>query len=174
VRVRIDLPGLDDDPIGFDEKLTLPPERLDEHVVAAPVNVHLSGNLRPVGGSYVVMGRYSATGTLSCTRCLEPVSWQTGDDFSVEYRRALPREPEVELSDNELDIAYLDDDALDLCEVAAEQVLLALPMRVVCDDECAGLCPRCGANLNTGACTCEPENDPRWDALKEIAGSETN
>ena len=59
---------------------------------------------------------------------------------------------------------------LELSDVAAEQVLLALPMRIICDEACAGLCPRCGNNRNVeGACRCEPEVDPRWDAIRGLA-----
>ena len=66
------------------------------------------------------------------------------------------------------------DEVLDLSDMAAEQVLLALPMRVVCAEECAGLCPQCGGNRNLeGACRCEPETDPRWAALRDIVGGET-
>ena len=103
-------------------------------------------------------------------------SWSPEEKFAVEYRRrdAHPDEDEVALDEGDLDVAFLTDDALDLSRLAAEQVLLALPMRAVCDDECAGLCPRCGANRNVqGACRCEPDTDPRWEALRGLAGSDT-
>jgi uncharacterized protein len=174
VRVQIDLSTIDDAPVDFDEKLTVLPERLDDPAVSAPLDVRLEGVMRPIGPCYRIDGRISAGGTLACSRCLEPVSWQVDDSFAVEYRRAHPDDEEVELTDDELDVAFLDGDVLDLGEVAAEQLLLALPMRIVCDEQCAGLCPRCGANRNRdGACVCEPEADPRWDALREIKGRES-
>jgi uncharacterized protein len=98
------------------------------------------------------------------------------EHYSLEYRRreAHPDELEVALEDGELDVGFLTDEVLDLSEVAVEQVLLALPMRMVCDEKCAGLCPRCGANRNLeGACRCEPDVDPRWAALKDIVGGQT-
>ena len=50
-----------------------------------------------------------------------------------------------------------------------EQILLAVPLRVLCIEECKGLCPHCGKNLNEGQCSCaEPLEDPRWAALKDI------
>jgi uncharacterized protein len=172
--VHIDLSSIDDRPIDFVEELIVSPERLDDPVVSVPMTVRLEGVLRPEGDGYRMDGRLAASGKLACSRCLEPVAWQVEDTFSVEYRRAMPRDAEIELSDDELDVAFLDGDVLDLSEVAEEQLLLALPMRFVCDDQCAGLCPRCGANRNRdGACTCEPEVDPRWDELREIEGRET-
>jgi uncharacterized protein len=174
VCVLIDLTDIDDSPVDFDEKLTVPPERLDDPAVSAPLEVRLEGVMRPMGSCYRIDGRIAAGGSLACSRCLEPVAWQVDDSFAVEYRRAHPDDAEVELTDDELDVAFLDGDVLDLREVAAEQLLLALPMRIVCDEQCAGLCPRCGANRNRdGACVCEPEGDPRWDALREMTGRES-
>jgi len=174
VRVRFDLSTIEDQPIAFDEELTVTPERLDDPAVLVPVNVRLEGVLRAVGGSFRVEGRITADGSLACSRCLEPVAWRLSDSFEVEYRRTHPLDDEIELADEDLDVAFLDSDVLDLAEVAAEQLLLALPMRIVCHDECAGLCPRCGANLNReGACNCVDEVDPRWEALREIKGTET-
>jgi uncharacterized protein len=96
------------------------------------------------------------------------------DRFSAEYRPGTeaPGEGEFPIENEELDVAFLRGEELDLADLAVEQVLLALPMRIVCDDDCAGLCPSCGANRNVeGACRCEPETDPRWDALKNALRS---
>jgi uncharacterized protein len=64
---------------------------------------------------------------------------------------------------------WIDDHhVLDLSEVLRQDALLATPMHVVCDDECRGLCPTCGQNLNEGPCDCPPEGDPRWSALQDL------
>jgi uncharacterized protein len=115
-----------------------------------------------------------ATGDLLCSRCLAPVPWRMEDRFSAEYRPGAeaPGEGEFVIEEDELDVAFLQGEELDLADLAAEQVLLSLPMRIVCDDGCAGLCPRCGANRNVdGACRCEPETDPRWHALEDAIRS---
>jgi len=53
--------------------------------------------------------------------------------------------------------------------VLREQVLLAVPLKAICRQDCKGLCSQCGANLNAAQCSCaEPVEDPRWAALKEI------
>jgi uncharacterized protein len=174
--VKIDLSQIDNEPLRFDERLSLEPERLDQDQVNAPVEVHLVGTVRPLGPGFSVDGSFEATGTLACVRCLEPVEWQVREEYSLEYRRrdAHPDEFEVALDDGELEVGFLTEEALDLSDVAAEQVLLALPMRAVCDEECAGLCPRCGANQNQeGACRCEPEVDPRWAALRDMIDTES-
>jgi uncharacterized protein len=110
---------------------------------------------------------------LACTRCLAPVEWTNADTFQVELRSTAdgPTDEDVGLDETEMDVIFLDDDRFDTTDLAAEQVLLALPMRLVCRDDCAGLCPRCGADLNReGACACQPEVDPRWEALRDLSG----
>jgi uncharacterized protein len=77
---------------------------------------------------------------------------------------------EVGLEEEDLEVVFVADGELDLAELAAEQILLGLPMRWVCNEACRGLCPQCGANRNQeNACTCEPETDPRWQALADLA-----
>ena len=160
VRVKIDLSRVEQEPLGFREALKLDSERFDCEQVAAAMTVHLEGNVRAQGQIFQVSGRWAVSGPLVCSRCLEPVLWSVEEPFTVDYRLAAgaPTETELGLAEEDLEVAYLEDTELDLAELAAEQVLLALPMRVLCDENCAGLCPRCGANRNNdGACRCEPE-----------------
>lgn len=171
--MKLDLSLIDKEPLVFDERLTLSTDRLDEDQVVGDLVVHVVGTAREVGGRYLLSGSISASGALACTRCLEPVPWTLDDDFSVEYRIAAdaPGEGEFPIADDELDVSFLTGTELDLGDLAAEQVTLGMPMRVVCDEACAGLCPKCGANRNReGACTCEAEVDPRWQALRGLAG----
>ena len=160
--MKVDLSTLEQGPLRFDERLQVEPERLDSEVVTAPVAVHLEGELRSFDGAFVASGQCEADGTLACSRCLEPVPWHVDEEFSVEYRRpgTFQIGEEVGLEEDDLNIAFIEGDELDMVEIAAEQVLLALPMRIVCNESCAGLCPRCGENLNrAGACSCPPEVD---------------
>jgi uncharacterized protein len=172
--VKIDISKLAHEPLRFDEEVLVDAERLDSEQVAGPITAHLVGEVRPHGDIFSITGRCLADGTLACSRCLEPVAWSVREDFSVEYRRpaAMPLDAEAGLEEEDLDVAFLQGDELDLTELAAEQVVLAMPMRIVCQSSCAGLCARCGANLNNdGECACEPEIDPRWGALADLAGS---
>jgi len=101
------------------------------------------------------------------------VPWSVAEDFSVKYHmpESAPLEAETGLDREDLDISFLLGEELDLKELAAEQTLLAMPMRILCRPNCAGLCPRCGANLNqVDDCGCKPEIDPRWEALADLAG----
>jgi len=87
----------------------------------------------------------------------------TGDRALREYEATSPRGSE------ELATPYLEDDRLDLSAWARDAVALALPVQIVCREDCAGLCATCGADLNLGACACPPpEPGDRWAKLAEL------
>jgi uncharacterized protein len=80
---------------------------------------------------------------------------------------------ERELRERDLDFAVYENDQIDLDELVLEQLELSLPSRVLCREECRGLCPQCGADLNVEQCDCKPQIDPRWRALADLkAGME--
>ena len=172
--MRINFSKLEEEPLRFTKELSVDPERLDLESVTEPVAVRLEGEVRPLGDRFTVSGRCRAEGSLACSRCLEPVAWMVEENFAVDYRLSANAslDAELGLDEEDLNVVFIEGDELDLLELAAEQVLLALPMRHVCDESCAGLCPQCGANRNReGACSCEPEIDPRWNALADLAGT---
>ena len=170
--VKIDVSKLGEEPRRFDEEFSVDPNRLDCDQVMAPMGVHLKGEVCPHNGFFTVAGTCRIEGSVVCSRCLESAPWEVDESFSVDYRApaTAPVDAEVGLDGDDLDVVFLESDMLDLADLASEQILLALPMRVLCNESCAGLCPRCGANRNLdGACTCEPEVDPRWQALTGLA-----
>lgn len=76
---------------------------------------------------------------------------------------------EYELGAGELDISFLEEEKINVAGLVRENVLLALPVQPLCDDDCRGLCPRCGANLNRGPCSCSTTHrDPRWGKLESL------
>jgi uncharacterized protein len=109
---------------------------------------------------------------VSCARCLEPVQLAVKRDFDLLYRPLGTDAGHEELSvtDAEAEIGYYQGEGLLLEDTLREQVLLAVPLKALCREDCKGLCPHCGKNLNVeGACSCADEvEDPRWGALREI------
>jgi uncharacterized protein len=76
---------------------------------------------------------------------------------------------EVELSGDELDLSFYEGDQVDLSPLVREQIILALPTRPLCRDNCKGLCASCGINLNTQACSCTVSGgDPRLAVLRTL------
>jgi uncharacterized protein len=116
---------------------------------------------RMTGGGYALRLRFAAGLTGPCMRCLGPAAPVTEVDV---------REIHQPGGGEELESPYVHDEELDLEGWARDAYALALPAQVVCTPECAGLCPECGANLNTA----EPGHhhdrapDPRWAKLREL------
>ena len=119
-----------------------------------------------------VVGELKTDLEILCARCLEPVAFPVKREFDLLYRPAgldVVEGKEVELQDKDAAISYYEHDGVELSELLREQVLLEVPLKTVCKEECQGLCPHCGSNLNHGKCGCEqPPADPRWEALKGL------
>jgi uncharacterized protein len=116
-------------------------------------------------------GRLSAGLELQCARCLDAVKQDVKREFELLYRPlgADAGKDELSVTDAEAEIGYYQGEGILLEDVLREQVLLALPLKITCRDDCKGLCPHCGKNLNQEQCSCAvPAEDPRWAALKEI------
>ncbi len=113
---------------------------------------------------------------LSCSRCLEPFRMPVDAPFDLRFLPAseMATEEERELHDEDVETSYYRDDQIDLNELMREQFYLALPMKPLCREDCKGLCPQCGTNLNTGTCDCSTEwVDPRLAALRNLKTRES-
>jgi uncharacterized protein len=120
-----------------------------------------------------VYGELSTTLELPCARCLEPVIQDVRRKFDLLYRPlgADAGREELSVTGAEAEISYYQGEGLLLEDAVREQVLLAVPLKVICREDCRGLCPHCGKNLNSEQCSCaEPMEDPRWMALKDLRG----
>jgi uncharacterized protein len=116
-------------------------------------------------------GRLATGLEMQCARCVEPVAQNISRDFELLYRPlgTDAGRDELSVTDAEAEIGYYQGDGILLEDVLREQVLLALPLKVTCREDCKGLCPHCGKNLNEGQCSCSVAvEDPRWAALKEV------
>ena len=83
--------------------------------------------------------------------------------------RAAGDDDDGRLRTEDLEFSLYDGDQIDVAPLVAEQLILALPSRALCREDCKGLCPNCGRNRNAEPCSChQPQEDPRWEALKEI------
>jgi uncharacterized protein len=114
-------------------------------------------------------GRIEAKVEFECDRCLAPVSFPVRQAFELNYVPPLGTAEEMALAEKDLSIGFYRDGEIDVDDVVREQVELAVPMARVCREDCKGLCPECGANLNEAPCGCAGEHsDPRWGALKDL------
>ena len=115
---------------------------------------------RMTGGGYSLRLRFEASINGPCMRCLGPAR----PDFAVDAREV--DQPGGE--SDELDSPYVSGEELDLAAWARDALALALPEQIVCREDCAGLCPVCGEDLNTSPHEHEAPPDPRWSKLREL------
>ena len=100
-----------------------------------------------------------------CSRCIDPVS------LSLRSRVKLTLSPkeDIEETDSDIDHEVYDGETIDLSNYFREQIALSLPVSILCQKNCKGLCPSCGINLNTNSCDCKTEwVDTRFSALKGL------
>jgi uncharacterized protein len=141
----------------------------DEYRVVTPVrlafDVHKSEN------RYRLVGRVTAGLRFPCSRCTEPFEFPVDAEFDLTY---LPQsrntgEGEFEVAEEDLGVAFYEDEAVDLGQLMREQFYLAIPMKPLCRADCQGLCPECGVNRNTTACACAKRwEDPRLAGLRRL------
>lgn len=122
------------------------------------------------GRCIVVEGWLHAIPRLVCARCLESIPHIVRREYRLlfEPRGEAPAAEETELDAADLETDDYPSEGLDLRPILAEQVLLDLPMKPLCGDDCLGLCAQCGKNLNHKECDCEAPVDPRLSALGEL------
>lgn len=136
---------------------------------AEPLEVRATAEL--VDGQIRIYGSLHTRVELVCARCLDAVVDEISREFDLFYRpmASVARDEEVHLDDEDTDVGFFEGDGLFLADVLAEQVNLALPMKVICSSDCHGLCPHCGANLNNEECRCESSGaDPRFAPLARV------
>jgi len=134
-----------------------------------PLEVNATAEL--LDGQIRIAGDIQTKVELVCARCLEPVVDEVNRSFDLFYSPVPKNErpEEARLKDDDAEIGFFEGEGIFLADVLREQVLLALPMKVICRSDCRGLCPNCGANLNHEACRCETHaTDPRLAPLARL------
>lgn len=121
-------------------------------------------------GTVFIKGSFSAAIDIVCSRCLESTTLPIGSDFAYTLipAKAETRE-DLELTPEDLETSYYHGDVIDLAPIICEQIMLQIPMKVLCSEECKGLCPHCGTNLNNSSCNCHLNIvNNRMDVLKNF------
>jgi len=134
------------------------PKGVNERVM--DLNSPLVVNVRVfrTGDKYVLDGDLEGSIQVMCDRCLEYYQRDVRTDFRLFLVRSLDKEKaEIELLEEDLEVDFIRGEEIDLDEVVQEQLNLSLPIKSLCMEECLGLCPICGHNLNNGPCQCKRE-----------------
>ena len=175
----ITIPDLQREPLEFDQ--TLAPGSIDFGLELHQLGpFHASGRAdlleehrgpRDIVVDIRLRANYEGTFETPCARCVDPVTVPLAGDFDLIFKPLGTdgESSEQAISTSETEIGYYQNDSLALEDVLREQVLLSLPARTLCREDCKGLCKRCGSNLNNETCDCDAiPVDPRWSALGEL------
>lgn len=113
-----------------------------------------------------ITGSADLTMEIPCARCLTPVATPFQLEFDLQIDLNLSEE---EREKKEEDSSFVEGDELDVEELVRNELIVQWPIRVLCKDDCKGICSRCGANLNIQTCDCDTTGlDPRMAAIKDI------
>ena len=132
------------------------------------LDVHM--HIQRAGDRYVLEGRIAGGLILRCDRCIESFHF----DLDTEFRLFLMQHPvymkeEIELGKDDMFVVFVSENEIELDDIIRSEIYLSIPMKVLCREDCAGLCPRCGKNLNKGECGCKRETGhPAFLKLKDI------
>ena len=123
---------------------------------AGPLQV--DGVAELAGPDIRVRGSLKTRLSAACDRCLAPIEFQVERSFELYYRpmASIAREEEIEVPKDELGIGFFSGEGIELADIVTEQVILSVPMKLVCREDCRGLCPACGVDLNRESCRCAP------------------
>ena len=128
------------------------------------------------GRDVCVRGEVCTTLRFECSRCLEGFSYAAQTPLSQWLQpegEDRPGAREVQLAPDDLECGTYDGEELLLDRVVEEHLLLTLPMRPLCGEDCGGLCPACGGNRNRGECSCpDGSEESPFDCLKDFVVKE--
>lgn len=137
--------------------------------IVDPIEVKLT--VTKLDDELIFAGHVQTMLNLKCVRCLGDVKRPVSESFDLFFRKqsAIAEESLPELAkDDCLEVLYREN-IIDFSEHVRETILLSLPIKILCEDNCLGLCPQCGQNLNRGLCECEDTViDPRWEMLATL------
>ncbi len=165
----IQLEQIGDEPFQWQESPSISAESLGRSELSGVGGISWSGRvIRDLAG-YRLQARLSYEQTLICTRCLQPVTRPVEDEIElmIETSASEPMLGEHELRASDLGTLFLEGRELDTTPILMEQLQLNITMKPLCREDCAGLCPHCGADRNKVRCSCaESQVDPRWQGLE--------
>ena len=153
-------------------RLETQPGGIEPADASSPFQITYSIHLNRSGTTVFIKGMVTADVALTCSRCLEPFSFPLTSEFSFSLVPEVPetKPSEKELQPEELEIEFYDGETVDVGRILQNNVLLAIPIKPLCRDDCGGFCAACGANKNLESCTCSTEKptDPRLAGLKNL------
>ena len=169
--MRIWLDQVREEPYTWDETQSVPLETLERPELLELSPIRWKGQVVFADPGYYLKARLSYDQTMSCGRCLQPIveHFEPEVELLIEQGRPHAGAGERELKEDELGVLTVEGEVLETEPILIEQLQLNVPMKPLCQPDCKGICPNCGADLNAGDCSCqEATADPRWAGLAAL------
>jgi uncharacterized protein len=172
--VRIWLDQVREEPFTWDETQSISPETLERPELLSLSPVSWRGQVVFADPGYYLRARLSYDQTLACGRCLKPIVEHVEPEIELMIVQAggshdAHHGAEQELGESELSVQVVEGEVLETDPILLEQLQLNIPMSALCQPDCRGLCPVCGADRNVADCSCEERTvDSRWSALAAL------
>jgi uncharacterized protein len=180
---RIPFEGAQEKPLDFFGETSMSVEALGGDPLVSIGPIRMRGTVTFIDPEYHLDAEIPLSAELACGRCLEPYRFEETLPVRLRLRKRPepPRRPEkarpgapaeeveLEVDASDLDVVLYDEPVVPFDDIVREQVLMAIPMKPLCREDCRGLCPECGADWNSGDCACEKiKIDPRLEVLKGL------
>jgi uncharacterized metal-binding protein YceD (DUF177 family) len=169
--LKVELRSLEHEDLILEEKAWAPALGIDLSPELNPEPLEVHCELSKNGDLISAKGWVKGKMLLACDRCLKPFENGYKSYFEIHYRPQPAETPEAgeEFPEEQAEIVYFTGDLLDIADQIRQTVLLSVPMRILCREDCRGLCGGCGCDLNLEPCRCaEPPSDSRWSALRNF------
>lgn len=135
----------------------------DEEEIEFLSPIEIKGTFKVIDDFLLFSGTLKSVLSLQCSRCLEKFDYPIQIELHEKFAKNV--------NTNE-DIIIINDDSIDFSQIIENNIILSLPIKKLCNENCKGLCMQCGTNLNYSTCNCENNNiDPRLEKLKDLLSS---
>jgi uncharacterized protein len=126
-------------------------------------------DIQKVGEEFYCHGFVSVPIEQECSRCLNPFDGELSGDLSFIIKTSDAKIPQKGMEEEDIIYVRANKPVVDLNEIIRESLILSLPSKPLCNEDCKGLCPNCGVNLNEESCECRGgEADERWEGLRDL------
>lgn len=133
--------------------------------------VHFSYRIYKTSKNVFIDGKLDLGILVKCSRCLREVIFMVNPTFNLIFTslNSITFKEEIDLKEEDLDISFYENNEIDLLQVIQEQIALSMPIKILCKENCLGLCQHCGADLNVEKCNCNTKAiDSRFEILKTL------
>ena len=160
----VDLKNISEEPKSFDfvfdDDFTKGDSK-DDRILRVECPIEAKVNVSRIGDKFLIVGSLVGRLEMVCDRCLGPYSYSLKSEINSYLINSVPAadNKEIELLKDDMELDFIRGNEINLKEIVRGYVILALPMRSLCDPGCLGLCPECGKNLNREKCHCNKETE---------------